>query len=146
MGATHSILLVDDSPGESELFRLAWIQNGTGLLLHTESDLDRAFKFLARSFQDGTLPSLVLLDLKLHNEHGLDLLRRLRADRMFMHLPVVVFTTSDRPADVAACYAAGANGYVVKPTLFEQLVRFVNDLSRYWITWNRAPHMVVTRC
>jgi len=147
MSVPHSIFLVDDSAGEAELFRLALKQGGApGLSLHTEHDVEQALRFLTNSFERGTPPAVILLDLKLGNQHGLDLLKRLRADRLLMHLPVVIFTTSDAPADVAACYAAGANGYVVKPHLFEHLVRFVNDFSRYWIAWNRSPHMAETRC
>lgn len=92
------------------------------------------------------MPSIVLLDLKLRNQQGLEFLKRVRADTLLMHLPVIVFTTSDAPADLSASYAAGANGYVVKPGLFENLVRFVNDLSHYWIHWNRSPYMIESRC
>jgi CheY-like chemotaxis protein len=145
--ATHSsILLIEDSPGECELFRVALLQTGVGLSLHTESDIERALRFLTQSSEAGTLPSIVLLDLKLRKQNGLEFLKRLRADPLFMHVPVIVFTTSDAPADLAACYAAGANGYVVKPGLFEHLVRFVSDLSHYWVYWNRSPYMVETRC
>jgi CheY-like chemotaxis protein len=146
MSAHSSILLIEDSPGECELFRLALAQAGTGLSLHTESDIEQAWHFLTHSFEAGTLPSIVLLDLKLRNQHGLDFLKRLRADTLLMHVPVIMFTTSDAPADLAACYAAGANGYVTKPDLFEQLVRCVSDLSHFWVHWNRTPYLVATKC
>jgi CheY-like chemotaxis protein len=146
MPAHSSILLIEDSPGESELFRLALAEAGAGHSLHAESDVGRAWHFLRHSFEVGTLPSIVLLDLKLRNQHGLDFLKRLRADTLLMHVPVVIFTTSDAPADLAACYAAGANGYVMKPDLFEQLVRCVADLSHFWVHWNRSPYMVETKC
>ena len=146
MTARPSILLIEDSPGECELFHMALMQSETGLSLHTESEIDGALLFLAQCSEHGNLPSVILLDLKLRNQHGLDFLKRLRADRLLRHVPVIVFTTSDAPADLAACYAAGANGYVVKPGLFEHLVRFASDLSHYWIHWNRSPHTVETRC
>ena len=146
MSAHSSILLIEDSPGECELFRLALAETGTSLSLHTESDAERAWHFLMHSFEVGTLPSIVLLDLKLRNQHGLDFLKRLRADTLLMHVPVVIFTTSDAPADLAACYAAGANAYVTKPDLFEQLVRCVSDLSHFWVHWNRTPYLVATKC
>jgi DNA-binding NarL/FixJ family response regulator len=62
------------------------------------------------------------------------------------HLPVIVFTTSDDPRDLAPCYANGANGYVVKPGTFDDLVRFVDDLCRYWLKWNRSLSMTDTQC
>jgi hypothetical protein len=33
---------------------------------------------------------------------------------------------------------------VVKPAVFDELVRFVTDLHRYWLTWNRTASMVGT--
>ena len=45
--ATHpSILLIDDSPGERELFRLALAQTGLAVTLHTEQNAEAAFQFL----------------------------------------------------------------------------------------------------
>ena len=146
MAANPSILLIDDSPGECELFRAAVNEAGIEVSLHTEADGQAAFRFLTQSPGMESLPSLILLDLKLGNQHGLDFLRRLRLDARVKHLPVVFFTTSDYPADLTACYAAGANGYVIKPGTYEDLIRFINDLCRYWIGWNRPPSFAETRC
>ncbi len=183
-----SILLIEDSPGECELFRLALVQTGLDVTLYAEHDAEAAFHFLedrvghnpqwslqARSFtspeggqnwcptariegahsdraasastgERSGYPSLILLDLRLCGQNGCDLLRRLRADVRFAAIPVVVFTTSDDQTDLATCYASGANGYVVKPGTFDDLVRFVDDLCRYWLKWNRTLSMVETRC
>jgi CheY-like chemotaxis protein len=146
MMAHPSILLIEDNPGECELFRMALKQTGVDLTLHTESEAEQALRFLARSSEADMLPTLIVLDLKLRKQSGIEFLKRLRADVLCRHVPVIVFTTSDAPVDLAACYAAGANGYVVKPGLFEQLVRFVHDLSLYWVHWNRSPYMAETRC
>src|SRR4029079_11743864 len=44
---THSsILLIEDSPGECELFRLSLIQTGLDFVLYTEHDADAALHFL----------------------------------------------------------------------------------------------------
>ena len=44
---THpSILLIEDSSGECELFRLALTQTGLDVALHTEQDAETAFHFL----------------------------------------------------------------------------------------------------
>jgi CheY-like chemotaxis protein len=183
---THlSILLIDDSPGECELFRLALAQTGLDVVLYTEQDAEAAFHFLqdrvsyhpkrssqyspseaadvvstarvergpseaARSASKETMPaaspSLILLDLQLRGQDGCDFLKRLRADARFAAIPVVVFTTSDDPTDLARCYASGANGYVVKPGTFEQLVQCVGDIGRYWIDRNLTPYPFGVRC
>jgi len=144
---THpSILLIEDSPGECELFRLALTQTGLDVALYTEHDAEAAFHFLEDRVHHHPLPSLILLDLKLGRRNGCDFLKRLRADARFAAIPVVVFTTSDDPTDLARCYASGANGYVVKPGTFEQLVQCVGDIVRYWIDRNLTPYPIGVRC
>lgn len=146
MASHSSILLIEDSPGECELFRLALEQSGLDVSLQTESGPEEAFRFLEEASEAHSLPSLVLLDLNLCGRHGCDFLRRLRADARFAHMPVVIFTNSDAAADLSVCYGNGANGYVVKPGIYADLVQCVAALCRYWLTWNRVTSPLQTRC
>ena len=144
---THpSILLIEDSPGERELFRLALARTSLDVALYTEHDAEAAFHFLEDRIHHHPLSALILLDLKLGRRNGCDFLKRLRADARFAAIPVVVFTTSDDQTDLANCYASGANGYVVKPSTFEELIHCTGDICRYWLKWNRSLLMADTRC
>ncbi len=143
MPSHSSILLLDDSPGECELFRLALAQTKLDAALYTEQDAEAALHFLQN--QSG-LPSLILLDWHLRNQHGDEFLRRLRADAQFAAIPVVVFTTSDDSSDLASAYANGANGFVTKPGTFDELVHCIDDICRYWLIRNRTAYRVETRC
>lgn len=171
---THSsILLIEDSPGEQELFRLALKQTGLEFSLFAEQDAEAAFRFLEEqakvqaevewkhtgSTKPGSptssstltstfppLPSLILLDLHLGGQNGCDFLKRLRTDARFATIPVVVFTTSDDASDLSLAYSNGANGYVVKPGTFAELIECTTDICRYWMDRNRAPHMIGTPC
>ena len=140
----HSILLIDDSPGECELFRLALIQTGLTVTLFTEQNADAAFHFLNNHSSD--LPTLILLDWHLGRQRGDEFLKRLRADSRMAAIPVVVFTTSDDASDLALAYASGANGYVVKPGTFAELIQCAGDLCRYWLERNRVPLTIGTPC
>jgi two-component system response regulator len=140
MSTRASILLIDDSPVECELFHSAVNASGIRLSSHTASNGQAAMKYLEQAYQARALPALILLDLNLGREQGVEILRRLRADRHLAHLPVIIFTTSDAAVDLAAGYRSGANGYVVKPETFDRLIEFILDLHRYWIGWNRTLH------
>lgn len=144
---THSsILLIEDSPGECELFRLALTQTGLDVALFTEQDAEAALHFLADRAGHEPLPSIILLDWHLQKTRGDQFLTRLRSDTRFASIPVVVFTTSDDFSDMTAGYGYGANGYVVKPGTFEGLVQFVGDFCRYWLEWNRTVTRIETKC
>lgn len=141
---THSsILLIDDSPGECELFRLALGKTGVDVALDVEQDPKAALDILRNKPQ---LPSVVVLDWHLRNRHGDEFLSRLRADARFATIPVVVFTTSDDSSTIADGYAHGANGYVVKPGTFDDLVHCIGDICRYWLDRNRTPYLAESRC
>ena len=80
-------------------------------------------------------PDLVLLDLYLPDEHGLDLLRRIRA---LATPPDVIVITAARDGDsVRAAIQLGAVHYLVKPFTFERLAE---QLAAY-----RAMHTSVSR-
>jgi CheY-like chemotaxis protein len=143
MQTPSSILLIDDSPGECELFRLALGKTGLDVALYVEQNPDAALHFLRNEPQ---LPSVVLLDWRIRNCSGNEFLTHLRTDVRLATIPIVIFTTSDTLSDIAGSYASGANGYVVKPGTFDDLVRCIGDLCRYWLTRNRTPYVVKTRC
>lgn len=139
MPANSPILLIEDSPGECELFRMALAQTGLDIPLFTRSDVDSALQFLFSRGVQKPLPAIVLLDWHLQKACGDMFLIRLRSDGRFASVPVIVFTTSDDPSDVAAGYRHGANGYVVKPGTFDGLVRSTKAICCYWLVWNRFP-------
>lgn len=135
-----SILLIDDSPGECELLRQALTQAGfTGRLEITGSG-QSALAYL-RDHAAGEELGLILLDLKLRGERGVDVLRQLKQDPRFAHIPVVILTSSDDALDIGACYQAGANGYVVKPGEFNDLVTLALHLWKFWLIHNCTRRM-----
>jgi two-component system response regulator len=138
-----SVLLIEDSPGERELFRQALLRTELDVALYAEQDGEAALHFLRHRPE---LPSLILLDWQLQHQRGDVFLKRLRSEPQLAAIPVVAFTTSDQAADLSAAYANAVNGYVVKPDTFEDLVHCVEDICRYWLTRNRTPYWVETTC
>lgn len=63
-------------------------------------------------------PRLVVLDLQMPRLGGLEALQRLRQTPATRDLPVVVFTSSSHPQDVAECRRLGVVDYITKPMEF----------------------------
>jgi two-component system response regulator len=143
MHSHGSILLIDDSHGEQELFRQALLRTGLDVVLYSQQDAEAAFHFLRHRSE---LPALILLDWHLSHQRGDVFLKRLRSEKRYASVPVVAFTTSDDGADLSHAYANCVNGYVVKPETFEDLVLCIADICRYWLGRNRTPYWVETTC
>lgn len=143
---THSriILLVEDNPNDVELTLRAFEKNKLANEIVVVSDGVEALDYL---FATGThagrdpaaVPDVVLLDLKLPKLQGLDVLRRMRADKRTNRLPVVILTSSNEEKDVIASYDLGANSFVRKPVDFGQFVEATRQLGLYWLVLNEPP-------
>ncbi len=140
MPNASSILLIDDSPGECELFRQALTQAGYSGRLDIAENSRVATAYLNDHVQNDE-PALILLDLKLRGERGVEILKQLKQDARVAHIPVVILTSSDDALDVRACYQAGANGYVVKPGQFEDLVTLSLHIWKFWLEHNCTRRM-----
>jgi two-component system, response regulator len=142
------ILLVEDNPDDELLTLRALRKNKITTEVVVARDGVEALDYL---FGEGSyagrdtsvMPQLILLDLKLPRIDGLEVLRRLRSDERTRLLPVVILTSSREQQDMLVGYGLGANSYIRKPVNFEQFVRAVEQLKRYWLILNEAPPSVV---
>jgi CheY-like chemotaxis protein len=91
-------------------------------------------------------PLLILLDLNLPGTDGREALTAIKADAELSHIPVVVLTTSSNPRDVADCYRAGANTYIIKPVNLPLFYEAVACLVQYWLQVAALPGRNSARC
>ncbi len=73
-------------------------------------------------------PDVVLLDIQLLNGNGIDVLKRLKQERVSP--AVIILTDYPYPEYRQLCLAAGADFFFLKSTEFEQLVPALQQLSQ----------------
>ncbi|MDF1564566.1 MAG: response regulator [Deltaproteobacteria bacterium] len=71
------------------------------------------------------LPDLVVLDLMMPGDSGLDLSREMRADPRLEKIPVVVVTARTGAEAMRAGFDAGATHYLSKPFTKQKLLEIV---------------------
>ena len=79
-----------------------------------------------------SLPHLLLLDLHIPKVHGLEVLRRVKADRRTRQIPIVVLTGSRSDRDMQEAMRLGANAYLIKPVDFHRFAELTSKLSFRW--------------
>jgi two-component system response regulator len=138
------ILLVEDNADDEALTVRALKKNNIGNKVYVVRDGVEALDFLfcTNTYADRDphdMPKLILLDIKLPTMDGLEVLRRIRADKRTHLLPVVLLTSSKEEQDLIESYKSGANSYIRKPVDYAQFVEYVGQLGLYWLGLNEAP-------
>ena len=96
-------------------------------------------KFQAEAFPDGPSfwkameekkPDLVLLDIMLPGESGLDILKKLRGQPATAALPIIMLTARTSEYDVVTGLDAGADDYISKPFGIMELLSRVKAVLR----------------
>ncbi len=72
---------------------------------------------------------LLLVDVNMPKMDGFRFLREVRRRRELQHLPAIMITTEDQPADMERAYEAGANLLLAKPTRPVELQKYVKLLT-----------------
>jgi two-component system, chemotaxis family, chemotaxis protein CheY len=65
---------------------------------------------------------LVLTDINMSNMDGYEFIRRVRADRKYSSLPIIIVSTESETKDKNKGFEAGANLYIVKPSSPEMMI------------------------
>jgi CheY-like chemotaxis protein len=136
------VLLVEDNPGDVDLTKVAFRRAKIANRLSVAKDGVEALAFLRQEgpYSASPRPYLILLDLNLPKKNGREVLTEIKDDLHLRRIPVIVLTSSQAERDVVESYSLHANGYIVKPVDFDQLVRVVRSLEDFWFTMVRLPH------
>jgi PAS domain S-box-containing protein len=93
-------------------------------------------------------PDLVLSDINMPGQTGLEVLRELRVRPETAAVPVILMTGEPQKADAPACIQRGADDYLAKPFTLEQMVATVKarlerqaGIQRTLESRNRAEHL-----
>ena len=96
--------------------------------------------FQALGFEDGSslftmikagnIPRLILLDIMLSQEDGLDILKKLRTDSVTRKIPVIMVTAKDTEYDKVTGLDLGADDYIAKPFGMMELVARIKAVLR----------------
>ena len=134
-----TLLYAEDEPNDAFFLQLAFTRAGLPHVLKVVPDGDQAVDYLSGvgAFTDREqypLPCLTLLDIKMPKRSGFEVLEWIRQQPEFKSLPVLMFTSSQHPADMEKARQFAADGYLLKPSSPLKLVELVKSLHECWLS------------
>jgi two-component system, OmpR family, alkaline phosphatase synthesis response regulator PhoP len=102
------IILVEDEEDIAALIKLQ--AEITGYKLHVEVDGINGYRAIERE-----KPDLVILDIMLPGENGLDVCRKLKGSPDLKNIPIIILSAKGEELDVVLGLELGADDYISKP-------------------------------
>lgn len=119
------ILLVDDDPAITGIVK-EYLEK-EGILVSACQDT-----ITAEALLNEQKPDLIILDVVLPMESGIEFCRRIRLNHRYQFVPIIFLTIKKELIDRLAGFATGADDYICKPFQMEELA------ARIWTIINRA--------
>jgi two-component system OmpR family response regulator len=121
-GKKISVLVIEDDPDILKVLQI--FLKMEGLETRTASNRNEVVAALRVT----PLPDLVLLDVRLPDVNGFDILARMRQYPAMKMLPVIMLTAEATREAVLRGLVGGADGYVTKPFQIDGLLKAVNTV------------------
>jgi DNA-binding response OmpR family regulator len=118
-----TILVVDDEPDIVLMIRT--ILRSAGYEVMTAGSVREADQVLSAEE-----PDLVLLDIRLPDGEGWEILERLVEEGRHERLPVVMISAHSTPSTAVRALESGARAYIVKPFTADQLIGTIDTQLR----------------
>ncbi|RYD90039.1 MAG: response regulator [Sphingobacteriales bacterium] len=135
MAADPYILMLLSDIDDQQLTAPMIEELATGVPVHAAANREDFFHLL-----ETTEPMLALLDFNSRPDTGLDLLERIRREKKWAHLPIVLLGDSRDAGFIRRVYSAGANSYVVKPSSLAETRRVIGSFFTYWLQVAETPN------
>lgn len=119
----QTIYIVEDDTNIREIERYALKNSG-----YEVEEFERGADFFERL--ETQMPELVILDIMLPDQDGMDILVKLRSDKRTEKLPVIMVTAKTTELDKVKGLDAGADDYITKPFGVMELISRVKALLR----------------
>ncbi len=141
-GETHKdmllakILIIEDDPDHAELILDELEVEGVNKELVLMRDGQEVIDYFQESVikWDGEVQSiikLIILDLNLPKVCGMDVLKFLKNDSRYSSIPVIILSTNSDRETIKKAYENGVNGYITKPSLYDDFVEKLRILKEY---------------
>ncbi len=129
------ILVAEDDAGHARLIEKnltrAGLSNPIIRFDNGQAVLDFLFRRGSGPKRGSDLAYLLLLDIRMPQIDGIEVLRQIKQDVELRKMPVIILTTTDDPREVERCHSIGCASYIVKPVDYTKFAKAIEGLGLY---------------
>ena len=129
------ILIAEDDAGHFQLIKknlwLTCVDCDIRYFKNGQEILDFLFKTDTEALFDETKHYVLLLDIRMPQVDGLEVLERIKADEQLRKIPVIMLTTTGEAGALKKCYELGCSYYMIKPVDYPQFMEAVQNLGKF---------------
>jgi len=136
MSDKFDILSVEDNEPDFNMLKMALnripdLELNIVNIKNGKDALDYIFK--KNGYKEVKTPDLIVLDINLPKLSGLEIVKKIKTNKKYKVIPVIMFSTSDTEEDINESYLAHANSYIVKTQGAVGLFEKIATMGEYWL-------------
>lgn len=124
------LLMLEDDPDDRFITESTIKELGYTTIIKFVKSSDELFSHLESDYK----PFLILIDHDSSPMGAVDILKDLKSNGDYKHIPVVVLSESASQNEIIECYANGASSYVQKPASVADTRNKINVFLEYWLS------------
>jgi CheY-like chemotaxis protein len=129
------ILIAEDNAGHFQLIKknlwLTCVDHDILQFKNGQEILNFLFKTDTKINLEEKKKYVLLLDIRMPQVDGLDVLKRIKEDQKLRKIPVIMLTTTSDAGMIKQCYELGCSYYIVKPVDYHHFMEAVQNLGEF---------------
>ncbi len=139
------ILIAEDDAGHFQLIKknlwLTFVDSDIIQFKNGQEVLDFLFKTDTTVCLENTKGYILLLDIRMPQVDGIEVLKRIKEDEKLRNMPVIMLTTTSETNMIKQCYELGCSYYMIKPVNYQHFMKAVQNLGEFLsLGGMRLPH------
>jgi CheY-like chemotaxis protein len=129
------ILIAEDNAGHFQLIKKnLWLTCVDHDILQFKNGRE-VLNFLSKTnteiYLEENKKYVLLLDIRMPQVDGLEVLKRIKGDQKLRKIPVIMLTTTSDASMIRQCYELGCSYYIVKPVDYHNFMEAVQNLGEF---------------